>query len=168
MLPTLVIRTLIELSLTVDSATGGATMTRPQGGFNNSLDAVFSQTVPLSSTSPTGVLSSKDPPPSPNSSASVGAIVGGILGGVAAILIAIGLFFYLRRRKAQQAAQSEKSELGPSNERTNDQGIYSKEYKHHPGRHEVPGDFVQRDTAHPDVKPEVHELGPEHRVPQLP
>lgn len=130
-------------------------MTRPQGGFNNSLDAVFSQTVPLSSTSPTGVLSSKDPPRSPSSSTSVGATVGGVLGGVAAILIAIGLFFYLRRRKAQKAAQSEKFDLGPSDERTNDQGIYSKEY-----RFEVSGESVQRDTAHPKVKPEVHELGP--------
>ena len=120
------------------SATGGATTTQPQGGFNNSLDSVFSRTVPLSSPSSTGA---KNPTSNSSSSTPVGAIVGGVLGGVAAILLAIGLFLYLRRRKARQTAALEKSELAQND----DQGTDPNGYKQNPGRHEVPGDFVQRE-----------------------
>lgn len=153
----------------VDSGTGGATMKQPQGGFNNSLDAVFSQTVPLSSTSATGASSSKDPTTSnSNSSTPVGAIVGGVLGGVAAILIAIGLFLYLRRRKAQRPGGLEKSELADSEATTR-----NRDHKQNAERHEVPGDFVPRenykhDPAYTPAEREVHELGPSYPIAQMP
>lgn len=173
--------------MTADSATGGATLTQPRGGFNNSLDAVFSRTIPASSTSLTGVPSAKDPTPNPNSSTPVGAIVGGVLGGVAAILIALGLFLYLRRRKAQRAARPEKAELGPHDSRNMVQEVYSNDrkqshglhevpgdlvqgngYEQVAGRHEVPGDFGQMNSAQIHAVREVHELGPGHRIVQLP
>lgn len=122
---------------------------QPRGGFNNSLDSVFSQTIPLSRSAQTGV-SSIDP--TPKSSTPVGAIVGGVLGGVAAIAIAIGVLLYLR--KTRRAAAAEKPELAHSASTSKDHGIYSNDQKLNSRRHEVPGDFVQRDEYEQVPKPQ--------------
>ena len=115
----------------------------------------------------------------------MGAVVGGVLGGIAAILIAVGVFVYLRRRKARQRTRLEKSELA-ADDQTTKQGIYSNDNKPTPGtqevagdfvqtndykvaaeRHEVPGDFAQRESAYTHAEPEVHEMGPGSQISQV-
>ena len=78
---------------------GGATVTSPEAGWDNNVEAVFrSQT--SSRPSP-----SASPSPKPKSKSNKIAILGGVLGGllgVAAVLSAV--LFYLRRRHLREAA----------------------------------------------------------------
>ena len=159
-----------ESLLTLSSAKGGATMRQPSGGFNDSLAAVFSQTIPISSSTATGVPPSSSPTSNASSTRPIGAIVGGVIGGLAAIAAAIGAIFWLRawrRRKAPEPVSWEKPELSGST------GVHQLEdqpgmYGHKGLGDPLQADLLQDRTSHEQRPTVVYELGAEHRPSQLP
>ncbi|KAL9595678.1 MAG: hypothetical protein Q9179_004890 [Wetmoreana sp. 5 TL-2023] len=92
---------------------GGAKVTSPRGGFNDStLASIFRKTVPkYAATSPTLTANNTDTTQSsvPESSTSVGAIAGGVVGGVVALAILGSLLYVFRFRQQRKGQSSEDS-----------------------------------------------------------
>ncbi len=94
------------------SASGGATMKEPSGGFNStSLTQIFSERVARyppfsisSSTTPTRpasdtLMTSSNPPANAVSRPLIGAAVGGAVGGLLLFAASVGVIIYLRKRR---------------------------------------------------------------------
>lgn len=160
-----------------NSATGGATARQPQGGFNDSLNLVFAQTVPSSapvtSITPNANNGTTNTTSASSSSTPAGAIAGGVVGGVVAIAGAVALVFWLRRRqrrsRLEQLEDWQKPELagdGPN--------VTTPALSWDPnGRQlaEAEGDVTQVSDSMkipPDERLELHELGPGDRADRGP
>ncbi len=119
---------------------GGATMTQPNGGFDNSaLNSIFATVAPRytpiaarqsgSQPGPGSNNSSDEPPSNPNGTnrparrTSIGSIVGWVIGGVAILALTVAIaFLLLRRRKraAQPSPPHERAWDGRPQELSND------------------------------------------------
>jgi len=78
---------------------------KPDGGFVNGLQPIFSRTIYSSNS--TNSTSSSTPVVAPGKSSHTGAIVGGVVGGILGLLLLAGLvWFLLRRRKRNQNTQA--------------------------------------------------------------
>ncbi|KAK6495982.1 hypothetical protein TWF481_003027 [Arthrobotrys musiformis] len=88
-------------------ANGGATLTQPPGGFNQAgMSTVFAEFASATSTAPASTTTSSTETTSATSSPSSSpALSGGAIGGIAVgavviiALIAVGIWFYLRKRR---------------------------------------------------------------------